>query len=301
MGFLASTPKVRNSTAAIVVFLCGYGAALITAYRMYDASTAATGIVVCATLAALLFMSITFGLAHILKRTDIIDIAWGLAFIIIAATAWLLSGHSNEIGWNIQTVTAVLVTVWGLRLSGTLFIRIKRRPEDKRYVELRKKWKGSKAINTYIRIFMVQGLLAVIISVAVIIVLSSPVQRPDVYTYIGVGIWALGFLFEVVGDLQLRQFASNPKNKGKVLTNGLWRYTRHPNYFGEAAMWWGIFVIALSTYFGWLGIISPVIITYLLLFISGVPMAEKALAKRRGWKQYALRTSKFLPLPPKQV
>ena len=114
-------------------------------------------------------------------------------------------------------------------------------------------------------------------------------------------VWLIGFFFEVVGDYQLKTFLANPKNKGKLMTPGLWRYTRHPNYFGEATMWWGIAIIALATPYGWVAIITPVLITYLLLFVSGVPMTEKSFAGKPGWDRYKRQTSIFLPLPPKEV
>ena len=300
MGFLAKTPQMRNSKAALVVFLSGYVAALVAAYNFFDAPVVAIWLVICVSLIAILFMSFVFLVSSLVKRTDIVDIAWGLVFIVIACACWLLNDYDVNIGWNVQTITLILVIIWGLRLAITLFIRVKSRPEDKRYVELRKKWKGSAALNTYVRIFVTQALLAVVISAAVIIALTSPVQEPGIYTYIGAGVWLIGFMFEIVGDWQLKRFVSDSKNKGKVLNTGLWRYTRHPNYFGEATMWWGIFIIALSTYIGWLGIISPVIITFLLLFVSGVPMAEVALSKRKAWKSYKAQTSKFVPLPSRK-
>ncbi len=300
MGFLANTPQVRYSTAGLIIFVCGYVSALISAYNFYQKPVEPVLFVVCVSLVALLFMSLVFVVSQWVKRTDVVDIAWGLVFIVIALTSWLLSAHQILFGWNIQTVTLLLVTVWALRLSITLFIRVTHRPEDKRYVELRKKWRGGQALNTYIRIFLVQALLAVVVSAAAIIVFASPLQHPDVYTYVGVGVWVVGFLFETVGDWQLKRFASDPNNKDRVLNTGLWKYTRHPNYFGEATMWWGIYIIALSTLFGWSGIVSPVVITFLLLFVSGVPMAEKALMKRQGWKSYKARTSKFIPLPPRE-
>ncbi len=298
MDFLGRIPKLSNQAAGLVVFLVGYVTAAITAYNFFDTPKTIPWLIACIVLASLLFMSIVFGIAWSAKRTDVVDVAWGLVFIVIAVTSWLLSEYSPEIGWNIQTITFGLVAVWGLRLAITLLLRTVGRSEDNRYVELRKTWRGDLALNTYLRIFVVQALLAVVISVSVIVILVSPVKEPGIYAYIGAGVWAIGFVFEVLGDWQLKQFIMNPKNKGKLLTSGLWNYTRHPNYFGESMMWWGIFIIALSTYVGWIGIISPVIITFLLLFVSGVPMAEVASSRRKGWKQYAAHTSKFLPLPP---
>jgi steroid 5-alpha reductase family enzyme len=301
MGFLAKFPTVSNSVAGLIVFLSSYITAVITAFIFFDSPQFALWLLASVAFTSLLFMTVVFIVAWSLRRTDIVDIAWGLVFIVIAVNSWLLSDYAVVIGWNAQTITMVLVGIWGLRLATVLLLRTAGRPEDKRYVELRKKWRGNAALNTYFRIFVTQGLLAIIVSTAVIIVLTSPLQTPGVYTYVGVGIWLIGFIFETVGDWQLKQFIKSPSSKGKLLTSGLWRYTRHPNYFGEAAMWWGIFVISLSAYIGWMGVISPVIITFLLLFVSGVPMAEAAMQNKPGWKKYAARTSKFLPLPPKEV
>lgn len=301
MEFLAKLPQVRYSTAALVLFLSAYVTALISAFIFFDMPQTPFIKIGIVTLSALLFMTLVFIVSWSLRRTDAVDSAWGLVFIVATATAWLASDYEMMIGWNVQTLTMALVLIWGLRLAITITLRSIGRPEDRRYVELRKKWKGNAAVNTYLRIFVLQAVLAVIISMAAIVVLSSPPQLLGPLAYAGLAIWLIGFFFEVVGDWQLKQFIKNPDNKGKMLTSGLWAYTRHPNYFGEATMWWGIFIIALSTYFGWIGAISPVIITYLLLFVSGVPLAEESMKQRPGWKKYQARTSKFLPLPPKKV
>ncbi|MCL6571176.1 MAG: DUF1295 domain-containing protein [Bacillus sp. (in: Bacteria)] len=118
--------------------------------------------------------------------------------------------------------------------------------------------------------------------------------------YIGLATWIVGFFFEVVGDHQLKKFTNKPENKGKLMKYGLWKYTRHPNYFGEATMWWGIFLIALSSPNGWVAIISPMIITLLLLFVSGVPLLEKKYKDHPEFKAYANRTSKFIPMPQRK-
>ena len=119
------------------------------------------------------------------------------------------------------------------------------------------------------------------------------------FDYIGVVVWLIGFYFEVVGDLQLSRFLANPSNKGTLMTSGLWRYTRHPNYFGEVTQWWGIYLIAVSVPYGWVGIIGPALITILILKVSGIPLLEKHKAGQPEWEAYKSRTSKFIPLPPR--
>ncbi|MDT4874230.1 hypothetical protein FQZ97_1095180 [compost metagenome] len=146
-----------------------------------------------------------------------------------------------------------------------------------------------------------QGVLAAIISIPVVMVNLSETSTVSLWAYIGMAIWLVGFLFETVGDAQLRRHLADPKKKGMLMTSGLWRYTRHPNYFGEASQWWGIWLLSLSVPFGWGAVIGPVVITYLLLYVSGVPLIEKRFMGRPGWSDYQKRTSKFLPLPPKKV
>lgn len=246
----------------------------------------------------LAFMTAVFLLSRKLERTDVVDAAWGPAFLVAALAAFFLSPYDPQFGPNVQTLVTVLVAIWAARLSYSIGKRLAHKPEDPRYVRLRKQWKGNEFANTYVRIFVVQALLATLISSAVIHINTSVPTVIDAFAYIGMVIWIIGFLFEYFGDLQLKMFLSYPQNKGKLLTTGLWSYTRHPNYFGEATMWWGIFVIALATPFGWLGLVTPVLITFLLLYVSGVPMTEEAFKKKPGWAEYKSRTSKFLPLPP---
>lgn len=250
--------------------------------------------------AAIIFQTIVFAIAWNRKRTDIVDVAWGPSFIVCAAVAFYLNPFGIGLGINPQTIVSVLVTIWGSRLAWHIGRRFfKHSEEDKRYVELRKGWKRNLAVTTYLRIFVVQAILSLIISIAVIHINLSKYTDINLWTYIGAAVWLIGFGFESIGDAQLREHLRT--NKGTLMTTGLWRYTRHPNYFGEAVMWWGIFVIALGTPYGWVGIITPVVITYLLLFVSGVPLTEKAFEGRPGWNAYRKQTSIFLPLPPKMV
>lgn len=298
MEFLSKLPKVRNSTAGLIVFFAWYVSASLTVAIMQHRLEASLRLSSIVLLCVVIFMTGMFVVSRFLKRTDVVDAAWGPAFVVAAASAFMLSDYGVTIGVNVQTLVTVLVIIWAARLSFTITKRLLNKPEDERYVNLRKTWPGNAALNTYVRIFVVQALLATLISSAVIHINSSLPTSIGVYACVGTAVWLIGFLFEAIGDYQLKRHLAEPKNKGKLMTSGLWKYTRHPNYFGEATMWWGIFIIALQTPYGWLGIMTPVVITYLLLFVSGVPMTEKAFEGRKGWKTYKSRTSKFLPLPP---
>lgn len=247
-------------------------------------------------LIAIGYMSLIFALSLHLRRLDIIDIAWGGAFIVIAISSLLLGGK----GW-LQLIVTLLVVIWGLRLSFYILKRfIRSKSEDPRYEEMRRQWKGSLAVNAYFRIFIVQAVLALLVSASVITINLSAETTFNGWVAAGVAIWITGFLFESIGDSQLRAHLADPKNKAKLMTTGLWRYTRHPNYFGEAVQWWGIFVVALTVPFGWLTVIAPLIITVLLLFVSGVPLTEKRFEGRPGWSDYKKRTSVFFPLPSRK-
>jgi len=247
-------------------------------------------------LAVFIYITIIFSVAWAKKRLDIVDIAWGGAFIVTAITSLLLGPK----GW-LQYIVTTLVVIWGLRLAFYILRRVIRsKNEDPRYVEIRKTWKGNVAVNAYVRIFLVQGVLAVIVSAAIILINVSSMKDVNNWTIVGAIIWLVGFLFESIGDSQLRIHLADPAKKNTLMTLGLWKYTRHPNYFGEATQWWGIFVVALGVPFGWITIISPITITFLLLYVSGVPLTEKRFEGRPGWSEYKARTSMFLPLPPRK-
>ena len=244
-------------------------------------------------------MSIVFLVGRSIKRYDLVDAAWGWAFMTAALVSFLL--QPGEL-WSFDPALLVtaLVFIWGSRLSWHIIRRIRATSnEDPRYVELRKKWRGDVSFNVLTRIYLLQAVLALIISIPVIHInlFSGPEWSP--WVFIGLGTWIIGFIFESVGDRQLRDFVTNPKNKGKIMTAGLWKYSRHPNYFGELTQWWGIFFICLGVQFGWVGIIGPMLLSYLILFVSGIPLNEKRFEGRAGWASYRDRTSVLIPLPPK--
>lgn len=250
-------------------------------------------------LAAVAFMCVMFLFAERIKRYDLVDAAWGMVFMVIALTSFALQ-RGSPFELDLQLLTTLLVMIWGGRLTWHILKRIQSTDsEDARYVELRKKWKGNVRFNILTRIYILQGLLALLIMVPVIHINLFASETISPAAWFGVLVWLVGFYFETTADRQLRTFVSDPKNKGKLMTEGLWRYSRHPNYFGELTQWWGIFILCLTTPFGWVGIIGPVLISYLILFVSGVPLSEKRFEGRPGWSSYRDRTSVLLPLAPK--
>lgn len=252
--------------------------------------------------ASVLFISCIFIIARIKHRFDLIDVAWGLVFISIAFVSY--TGQSMHELVSVQTLVLLLVIIWGLRLSVHLYCRWeKSSDEDKSYARLRAdyaKKRGGVSANMFFRVYMVQAILAVVVSLPIIVV---GIYGPSQLTWVsaaGGAVWLAGFLFEAIGDYQLSKFRAKPSSKGKIITSGLWKYTRHPNYFGEIVQWWGIFIIVAGSAFWWLALIGPIVITVLVLFISGIPLTEKQFASRKGWDTYKKQTSIFLPLPPKK-
>jgi len=248
-------------------------------------------------LVVFIFFNIVFFIAQSKKNNGLIDVAWGSGFVVAAVTSYIIS-HNNT---NRGLIITILVVLWGLRLSYHLFKRNWNKPEDYRYVQMRERW-GDKnhAITAYVRVFMSQLALLFIISQPILITNFKESKPLGLLDFAGITIWIIGYFFEAVGDYQLKQFVTNPKNKGKLMKTGLWKYTRHPNYFGEATMWWGIFIISISVPGSLYGIISPILITTLLLFVSGVPLLEKKYKNHPEWKEYEEKTSIFIPMPPKK-
>jgi steroid 5-alpha reductase family enzyme len=239
------------------------------------------------------YMTCWFIISLIKKRNDVADIAWGLGFIMVAWISFFLSGYSFT-----ALIVNILITIWGSRLALHIYFRNKNKPEDTRYMEWRKTWKNF-YIRSFLQVFMLQGLFLYLISLPVIFINHLVSTNFGIIEFVGLLVWGVGFYFESTGDRQLKEFISNPQNKGKLMDKGLWRYSRHPNYFGEVTQWWGIFIIALSIPNSIFTIIGPLTITTLILFVSGVPLLEKKYEGRPDFEEYKKRTSIFIPLPPK--
>ncbi|MFM2784901.1 DUF1295 domain-containing protein [Lactococcus lactis] len=240
----------------------------------------------------LLYFICWFLIATSKKNYGLIDIAWGGGFVLTAVVSYLFSPRIT-----IQnSLILVLVILWGVRLAIHLGRRNWNKPEDYRYTNMRKRWGNNfPKLKAFLTVFMVQYLLLIIISLPIIQVNSNVNSQFYWWQILGIIIWIFGFIFEVFGDRQLEVFKKLPQNKGKLLTSGLWSLTRHPNYFGESMCWWGIFLISLTTLSKLWLVISPLLITSLLLFVSGVPILEKKYKNREDFKEYAKTTPKFVP------
>jgi steroid 5-alpha reductase family enzyme len=233
------------------------------------------------------------------RREDasIADICWGLGFVLLTGLYSLLSPASTPRAW----LVALLITLWGGRLSLHIHRRNRGQPEDARYRAMRALRGPTFWWRSLFTVFWLQG--AILWFVALPLLVAVRAGRPAALTAVdglGLVLFAIGFGFEVVGDYQLNRFKADPANRGRVLDRGLWRYTRHPNYFGDATLWWGLYVIACATPGGWLTALSPALMTFLLMRVSGVPLLEDALtASKPGYQAYVRRTPAFFPGVPR--
>lgn len=246
---------------------------------------------------AILFVS-AWALSVWLKNAGIADIFWGLGFVLVA---WLSAAFGD--GWTGRKVLmTALTTCWGIRLAAHILLRNRGRGEDPRYQAFRQRGGERFWITSLWSIFLLQAALLLVIAYPLIHAQALPGADSLFWTDVaGVVVWMTGFIFETLGDLQLKRFLSDPANQGRVMRYGLWAWTRHPNYFGEALVWWGIFLIALSTPLGFVTVIGPALITLLLLKVSGVTLLESTLESRReGYTEYIRTTSAFFPRPPKK-
>ena len=234
-----------------------------------------------------------------IKDASIVDIIWGPGFVLVAWVAFVVGDGSSAR----RTLLAILVSIWGLRLGGYLAKRNLGKGEDYRYQAMREKHGARFSLVSLYTVFGIQGLLMWIVSLPVQVAATDPTPSDlGLLDVAGVVAWLIGLTFEAVGDAQLARFKADPANKGAVMDRGLWRYTRHPNYFGDFMIWWGIYLVALSTGSAWWTFIGPVVMSTLLMRVSGVAMLEKTIGSRRpGYDEYAARTSAFFPRPPKRA
>lgn len=242
-------------------------------------------------------MTLLWLLSLRLKNASIVDIFWGSGFVV---AGWLFFALTPAGYLPRKLLIAGLVTIWGLRLSIHILLRNWGKPEDFRYQKWRREAGRRWGWQSYFQVFLLQGVLLWIISAPLLAAqLFSSSQKPGILDVLGMILWVVGFFFEAVGDYQLAHFRANPENKGQILSSGVWRYTRHPNYFGDSAQWWGYYLIAASAGGGW-SIFSPILMTLFLLRVSGVTLLEKSLKERPGYQEYIQSTSAFLPWFPRK-
>jgi steroid 5-alpha reductase family enzyme len=249
--------------------------------------------------AVLVLMTVTWLISVVRHDASIVDRVWGLSFVVLAAVyAVLGDGAGPRTG-----LVLVLVTIWGLRLSIYITKRNWGDGEDKRYAAMREKQPESFAITSLYKVFWLQAVLAWVISLPLLAALHRPSPETlGVLDVLGVVVWVVGFVFEAGGDWQLARFLRDPDNRGKVMDRGLWRYTRHPNYFGDTTVWWGFFLIALATG-AWWSAIGSALMTVFIVKVSGVALTDRGMAsggsKREGYDEYVRRTNAFIPGPRK--
>lgn len=251
----------------------------------------------------LLHFILWFIIAQKQNNNGLVDIAWGLGLVIIAIASLAFGG-----AFSLQKILISGATLlWGLRLSYYLLRRNYKKSEDYRYQNMRNKWGNNVRIKSLFKIFIPQSILNYVIGLPIIYTNLSPettsgtIMTPIILS-VGVAIFIIGFLFEAIGDYQLKRHKQNMNNKGQILQTGLWKYSRHPNYFGEVTLWWGIWLIAVSSFtlLSFVSILSPLVITMLILFVSGVPLLEKKYINNQDYQQYSAKTSKFIPWFPKK-
>jgi steroid 5-alpha reductase family enzyme len=248
--------------------------------------------------AAALGFTTLIWLGSLVKRdASIVDIFWSLGFVMLA---WLYRSQVPVESFR-QTLVPILVTMWGLRLAIYILWRNWGHGEDYRYAAMREKYGGSFPLLSLVIVFWLQGALFWLIGMPLVQVQVS--RQPAGWSWLdllGLALFAVGFFFESVGDYQLARFKANPANKGKVMDRGLWRYTRHPNYFGDATLWWGFGCFALATEAPWWTIASPILMSFLIIKVSGVALLEKGLGNTKPkYREYVRRTSAFFPRPPR--
>jgi steroid 5-alpha reductase family enzyme len=241
------------------------------------------------------YISVWFVVGKRLKRIDVADTAWGGGFIIVASAAF-------KHNFNYRTATIwVLVMLWGMRLIFHIWRRNVFKGPDPRYEEISAKWNNNFFwLRAYFSIFMTQGLLMFIVSAPIIVSSLSDNIFSKWLILLGAIFWTFGFIIESVADRQLTSFIRTKDSKTKILQTGLWKYSRHPNYFGELIQWWSIGIIALSATNGYIGLIGPAVLTYLIVFVSGIPLTEKRYSNNPEYKAYQKRTNAIFILPRRE-
>ena len=244
-------------------------------------------------------MVATAVLTKVTGRVSVVDTIWGLGFIVVTLAAFGVGeiasdassvGDHNDRAWFL----VVMVAVWGGRLAWHIGKRSRGAGEDPRYTELMENGPG----GLVRKVLLPQGLAIWFVSMPIQVSAVSGDHVAPVL-YLGVVLWAIGLAFESVGDAQLAAYKKDP-DRGPVMDRGLWRYTRHPNYFGDACVWWGIYLVCASSWPGVFTILSPVAMTFFLVFATGARLLERTMMQRDGYPEYAARTSMFFPLPPKK-
>jgi steroid 5-alpha reductase family enzyme len=240
--------------------------------------------------------SVTFAIGRRIGRYNVVDVAWGVGFVAIAAVAATL-GHGDE---TRRWLLLALVAIWGLRLSWHIQRKTVGKGEDRRYAALLREATLFQVIR---KVFVLQGFITWFVSFPLqLSAVTGPTPKAlTAVTVLGVAVWLVGVTFEAVGDWQLKVFKADPANRGVLMDRGLWAWTRHPNYFGDAAVWWGLWLITITGWVSLATIASPLLMTYFLVYVTGARLTEKLMAGRPGFDEYRQRTAFFFPRPPRSA
>lgn len=247
--------------------------------------------------ALLVLMGVTFVVALIVGKHRVVDAAWGIGLALAALVSLLASAGDGQPARRDTLLAAS--AIWGMRLAAYVSWRNRGQGEDPRYRDLLSRAKGNRNLYALRNIYLLQALILWLACIPVQAgMLESGPAGP--VTVIGAVVWLAGFFFESVGDWQLARFKADPAHQGMIMDRGLWRYTRHPNYFGDACMWWGLFLISLGSWAGVATVFAPLMMTYLLTRGTGQHLTERRMADRPQYADYVARTSGFIPLPPRR-
>ena len=248
------------------------------------------------TLCFILFFWMTgwYFVARYFRRTDIVDMVWWLSYGVIALMLYIFFSDTS-----IAIIPLIFVLVWSVRLVTHIIVRLTRHIEDSRYAAFRLSWWKYFYLKSYFYIFLLQGFFIAIISLPLLFLFTKYISLSPPFI-IGALLWIVWFLFEYIADRQMNIFRRDEWNKWKIIQSGLWRYSRHPNYFGELLMWWSLWVMSITNISSLIWILSPLLLSYLIIYVTGIPMLETALRKRVGYESYIRTTSMLVPLPPRK-
>ena len=247
-------------------------------------------------LAVFVYVFVLYVLALVRRDYSVIDRGWGPG-ILIAALAVIMMRPDVQLR---QFVATLLVATWAFRLGAHVVLRSWGKGEDKRYAHLRGRWGEYGWFAAFFQVFVLQGLLMLVVALPLIIIDQYPGRPFGWLDFVGVAVWLFGFIWESTADHQLARFKQSPANAGRIMTSGLWRYSRHPNYFGEMVQWWGLWLMALSVPLGWLTVFGPLTVTFLLFKVSGVPMLEAVQRQNSEYREYARKTPTMFPRRPRK-
>lgn len=288
-------PQKQQATRIFIVLMLLLSIWAIWALLWADMFTRVVGVLLASFAVAAVIFLIAFVVGLRRKRWDGIDVAWGYAGAAIAvATLFLHNGPTGIVQWAVTFAGAC----WGIRLGTMIALRQKdSSKQDPRYTKIIASWKNQSTAAVFLRLYVVQAVLITVVAIPIIHINTIHGATFGALSIIGLMVWALGFVTEVVSDHQLATFKRLPKSmQADICSTGLRKYARHPQYFGELAQWWGLALVSLGTPYGWVGLMGAILITYVMYYISGVSLAEERLSTKKGWQAYKQRTNVLVPI-----